>query len=764
MIYFIVDINKYKGDISLINGDDITILNPIEGINSFLSYTGEIEAIGYDNETTGLDAYVSKVVLWGFGTEEHQYIFHHTIDLKEVFLAIQRKFLLGHNIKFDIKFTKVVYGILLTNLYDTMITEQRLYQKSGISNSLDSLVRRYLDKIMIKEVREEFIGCDPITFQLYNRHIRYAAKDISVLFPIKVKQEITIKKYKMEFLLYGIEFPLISIIAKAELTGFRLDVEKWKGLYKKNVKRRFELECNLDKEIRRLRDSKPKHIRQRLVGGMYDHNRIEDTSGIFNYDDKTTNVLDLFGNPMSLQTLTGKKKPVKRSPNNVNYNSHDQIVDIFAKLEEDLLTEYDTIAVPHINKKERKQGFQANSDAFEAYLKMKPNCETKVLIEYLIEYGSVLVKITTFGLSFLNKINPVTGRIHTIYRQATAATSRFQSGGGKKESDKPNFQNIPAIKAYRNCFMVIDPTHDLTTADFSGAELMIMVSLSKDLNLLKLASKDMHSYMNQAIWRNIYRYRYHQLVKITDKLNTIPKDIQKKLDEYSDLSTNFIVSKKINKEFRNKNLTFGSIYGMYPAKAGKILNVIKQEGAIAINTIKKIIPKIFQVVEAASNFAKTHGYIIINSRTNSRAWFPEHIKLIRGEINEDDNFKILSKEQSEARNIKIQGTQADFVKEATVVLQQYIDHYNLTDLVTIVHWVHDELVTDHPKYLDGKSDEWKEWIDNNPKGLSIIHKGEFIEGLSFPKIKKLVMNTVADRYLKNVKMKTEYETLPYWTK
>ena len=759
MIYFIADINIYKGDISFINGDDITILNPVQGISSFISFTKENDIIGFDIETTGLDAYMHKVVLWGFGNFDIQYIFHSSINLKEVFLLLLMKTLLGHNIKFDIKFAKVLYDILITKVYDTMITEQRLYQKSGLPMNLAALSTRYLNEPMFKEVREEFIGCNPNTFQLYNRHIRYAAKDISKLFPIREKQIERINRYNMNFLLYNIEFPLISIIAKAELTGFKLDEVKWRQIYEKNIKRRFELECLLDEEIRRLRATKPKHIRLRLTGGKYDQPRLEDTTNIFNYDDDSTNVIGLFGELMSVKTLTGKKKKITRSPNNINYNSPDQKIDIFAKLEEPLLTEFDSVAIPQLLKKDRKVGFQTNSDAFEAYLKIKPDCNTKQLIKYLIEYGSISNMIKNFGLKFLNKVNPITGKIHTIYRQANADTSRFQSGGGSSDPDKPNFQNIPAITEYRNCFLT---EGTCSTTDFSGAELMIMVSLSQDQTLKKLAEGDMHSYMNQAIWRNIYKYRYNQLAKMTSTMSRVSDDVNKKLEELAHLANTFEVSKTVNKAFRNKNLTFGSIYGMYAAKAGKIMNVSKEEGQIAINTIRKIIPKIFEVVESASKFVEKNGYIIISSRTKSRAWFPNCIKVLKGELNKDENFKIIQKELSEARNIKIQGTQADFVKEATVVAQQYIDYYHLP--ITILHWVHDEIVDDHNPQLDGMSKRWKEWVKKNPKGLSIIHKGVKKSGLCWNDVKELIMTTVANRYLKDVDMKVESKISPYWTK
>lgn len=197
---------------------------------------------------------------------------------------------------------------------------------------------------------------------------------------------------------------------------------------------------------------------------------------------------------------------------------------------------------------------------------------------------------------------------------------------------------------------------------------------------------------------------------------------------------------------------------MYAKKAGASLNVIKEEGQIVIDTIKAELPATFRMVEQASQNAKKFGYVIINDRTNSRAWFPNLIKLLKGQITEKDNFMIISEEMSAARNIRIQGTQADFVKEATVVLKKYFVKNNLN--VQILSWIHDELVFRIPKNLDGVSDKWKAHKEN----VSLYSPLTGNTHDNVVSVIKEIMEEVANRYLVNVKIKVDVNVEPYWTK
>ena len=792
MIYFVTNHKEtfdYYDTRDFIN---ITVLEDNQETFSFYKnwaakkYYEDNAIAGFDKETNGLDSYINVTLMDIIGDRDNQFVFHTPYcSFKKYLYYIRRKFLiLGHNIKFDIKFALVEHNLRLLNIYDTMIAEQRIYMKSGFRYSLEALLIRYKDtypQSADKNIREEFIGCDVTKFKILPRHIYYAAGDVEHLEDIRDKQTTYIEKYNQHFLLYGIEFPLIYIIALAEITGWDFNTKKWLEIYEKNIKDRFELELKLDEEVRRLRD-KYCPDKKYMTGGKWDnirkHNPIYDT---FNADG-TTKVLNLFGEPMRVNTLIGSKaketKKIQKFPNNINYESDIQIVEIFARLNEPVLTKKEQLIVPTFTKTGKinrlVHSFTTGEDAFTMYKHMLPESIMIPFIDLLLKHRMLSTAINTFGANVITKINPVTNKLHTIFRQI-ANTGRMKSGGGSKEPDKINSQNIPSKAPWaidmRNCF-IAPPGYSIGTHDYTGAELIMMCSISQDMRLLEISKQDIHSYVAQAFWRNIYKYRAHILIAKHKQLEAekgkelADKHFLEDIQENIKLGKSYIVDKKTGGgKIRTdaKPLTFGTIYGMYAAKAGKAAKVAKEEGQIIINTIKSLFPKVFRMVEDASSFARSHGYLILNSRTNSRMWFPTIIKALRGIINPKDFFIQIQKEMSEARNGKIQGSQADFVKEASVDIQTYIDENNLD--IVILKWVHDEIVDKHPKYLDGKSKEWKDWIKENPKGLSFTTDDEVEHtGLSFPEVKRLIMINTAERYLNNVTIDVDYSVEPFWTK
>lgn len=93
------------------------------------------------------------------------------------------------------------------------------------------------------------------------------------------------------------------------------------------------------------------------------------------------------------------------------------------------------------------------------------------LIDHLLSYRKLNKLISTYGESLLDKINPITGRLHTRFRQMVST--------GRMSSSNPNLQNIPKKQIYRSCF-IARPGYSLVTADMSGAELRILGNLSND--------------------------------------------------------------------------------------------------------------------------------------------------------------------------------------------------------------------------------------------------------------------------------------------
>lgn len=93
------------------------------------------------------------------------------------------------------------------------------------------------------------------------------------------------------------------------------------------------------------------------------------------------------------------------------------------------------------------------------------------IIDALLRYRKANKLISTYGEALLEKINELTGRLHTEFRQMVST--------GRMSSANPNLQNIPKKQMYRTCFIAKDG-YSLVTADMSGAELRILGNLSQD--------------------------------------------------------------------------------------------------------------------------------------------------------------------------------------------------------------------------------------------------------------------------------------------
>jgi len=85
-------------------------------------------------------------------------------------------------------------------------------------------------------------------------------------------------------------------------------------------------------------------------------------------------------------------------------------------------------------------------------------------ISMLVKYRQYQKLISTYGSNFLENINPITGRIHSSFRQVDTET-------GRMSSSEPNLQNIPKSQDYRTPFQVQDPVnYRMISADFSGKQ------------------------------------------------------------------------------------------------------------------------------------------------------------------------------------------------------------------------------------------------------------------------------------------------------
>jgi len=241
------------------------------------------------------------------------------------------------------------------------------------------------------------------------------------------------------------------------------------------------------------------------------------------------------------------------------------------------------------------------------------------------------------------EVNPNTGRIHTCYDQAVAATGRLSSRD-------PNLQNIPSRtelgREIRSAF-VAPPGHVILAADYSQIELRLLAHLSQDPQLLEAfrTGVDIHARTAALIF-----------------------DVE---------------PKNVTKQMRNqaKTINFGVIYGMGDAALARQIDVTKEEAGRFIDAY----------------FTRYEGVRTFMDRTVEQARQGEAVRTLLGRRRflpnlHSANRGLRAEAERIAKNTPIQGTAADLMKIAMV----HLGRAPVKPGVRMILTVHDELVFEVP--------------------------------------------------------------------
>ena len=716
-------VNKLREDAKQ-EGIDISILYADDFIlGKFSEWLDAQPEIGLDIETNHFDPYMGNILLTSISSNTKVFTFDDTVAIED-FLSTKKlnnKTVIAHNLKFEtIWFLK--HKVHFKKAYCTMLAEQKMLLGTDLfANIIDTFKRRGIEipPEMNKEIREEFADGTYTKPELH--HILYNQADTIKLIELKKIQHEHITRLNLNFLLYNIHFPLIRVLAIAEMEGLVIDEVAFKKLADEAEAKMRVIEDQMEKWIIKtfpnidlLSLNKPiaekiKSLENRLI--KLEERKIKNEKLLEFYEANNKTHLKAYQITLkSVRNVYQDKRDTDIKLNelynqNISWGSGKQVIS--------LLEAIGCNPMPKAKDKKTKKFKNSLAKApRERWLMQNQNNSCYELIKLYNDYMKQTKQVSSFGHSFITKYkHPFTGKFHTSYKQGTVETGRLASGASDQTPAKFNSQQIPRITALRQCFGT-DPGYYIATCDLAGAELITMCSLANDLRLLELSkTTDLHSYFANKGWKAIYKSRG---LEYTDK---------------------DVISTEQNKSKRTdyKPMAFGTIYGLKPPKAAETLNVSEREGAIAIQTIIEEIPDTIKMVEAASAFAIEHGYIIHNNRTYSRRWFPAVINA--NKTGQELHFLDRASAESAARNTRIQGTQADMLCEAMVTLQRFIDLYKL-DAVILMQ-VHDELVVKfHENYVS--------W---------------------FPVVLKNIMTRTANKYLtKEVRMEAECKVGYTWTK
>ncbi len=306
---------------------------------------------------------------------------------------------------------------------------------------------------------------------------------------------------------------------------------------------------------------------------------------------------------------------------------------------------FDDLKLP-VLKKTPKGGRSTDATVLEEL------AEKHELPRVICEYREIDKLKGTYIDALPKVINPQTGRIHTVFDQAVAATGRLSS-------HDPNLQNIPIRtplgKEIRSAF-VAPKGKVILAADYSQVELRLLAHLSGDEQLIEAfrGNEDVH-------------------VRTASLVFDVPRE-------------------QVTREMRAraKTINFGVIYGMGDAALAKQTGVSRDEAARFIEAYFTRYAGVRRFMEGT--IARARSGEAVRTLLGRRRFLPNLHSANRGLRMEAERI---------AKNTPIQGTAADLMKLAMVKLGAR----PFAPGVQMVLTVHDELVFEVPEELAAEAGE-----------------------------------------------------------
>jgi DNA polymerase-1 len=266
------------------------------------------------------------------------------------------------------------------------------------------------------------------------------------------------------------------------------------------------------------------------------------------------------------------------------------------------------------------------------------------IVQDILDFRQLQKLKSTYVDALPLMVNPKTGRVHTSYNQAVAATGRLSS-------NNPNLQNIPIRtergREVRRAFIARDENHILLSADYSQIELRIIAEISKEENMLDAFNKgiDIHT----ATAARVYGVAIEE-VDSTQRRNA-------------------------------KAVNFGIIYGQSAFGLSQSLGIPRKEAAEIIDQYFIQYPGIKTYMSETMNFARENGFVqTLMGRRRYLRDITSANAVVRGFA------------ERNAINAPIQGSAADLIKIAMINIHAEMKAQKLQSKMTMQ--VHDELVFD----------------------------------------------------------------------
>ena len=269
------------------------------------------------------------------------------------------------------------------------------------------------------------------------------------------------------------------------------------------------------------------------------------------------------------------------------------------------------------------------------------------IVSKIVDYRKVNKLRSTYVDALPKLIHPKTGRVHTSYAQAVAATGRLSS-------TNPNLQNIPIRtdlgKEIRKAFVPRDENHTLLAVDYSQIELRIVASVAEDAGMMEAfhAGIDIHTATAAKVFG----------VDIAD------------------------VTKE--QRYKAKSVNFGLIYGQGAFGLSQNLGIKRGEAAELIEAYFAQFGGVKKYMDDSIKFCRENGFV--KTIMGRKRFIPD--------IN-SSNQTVVGFAERNAINAPIQGSAADMIKLAMINIHARLAKMKVGTKMLLQ--VHDELLFDVPK-------------------------------------------------------------------
>ncbi len=292
--------------------------------------------------------------------------------------------------------------------------------------------------------------------------------------------------------------------------------------------------------------------------------------------------------------------------------------------------------------KKTKTGYSTAADVLEAL------SGSHAIIDDILVYRQLGKIQSTYIEGLLKVIDKDTQKVHTRFNQTLAQTGRLSSVD-------PNLQNIPIrLEEGRKIRQAFVPSVDgwkIFSADYSQVELRVLAHISGDENL-------------------IYAFRHDYDIHTKTAMDVF---------HVSEGEVDSLMRRQA------KAVNFGIVYGISDYGLSQNLGITRKEAKDFIDRYFESYPDVQEYMHTIVRFAKEKGYV--ETILHRRRYIPEIISR---------NFNVRSFAERTAMNTPIQGSAADIIKKAMILMQERLEKEKLE--ARLLLQVHDELIFEAPEH------------------------------------------------------------------